>query len=100
VSGRIQFMALNMLAKVFVDYRINWLRSKARFDRYSEELHIVKAEMSWMLLYLETQQTTWKDRALASTGVERLGHKAYGFKQADMWKRIGIEARKAFTGLM
>ena len=34
-------------------YRVNWLRAKARFDRWDEEDEIVRSEMRWTLLYFE-----------------------------------------------
>jgi hypothetical protein len=80
------------------DYQINWLRTKARFNRYNEELCTVKDEMCWTLLYFETQRSTWTDRA--SRSENHLGHKAYALKQAAMWEKFGIEGNKAFKKLI
>ena len=82
-----------------LDYWINWLRTKARYDRYEEEFRIVKDETRWTLLYFETQRLIWVDRGTADSE-ERLRHKAYVLKQAVMWEKFGTEGRKAFEKLM
>jgi hypothetical protein len=87
---------MSTLTKGPLDYCINWLRTKARFDRYDKEFRTVKAEMCWTLLYFETQWETWVNRASESDG---LGHKAYALKQAAMWERFGMEALKIFQKL-
>ena len=87
---------MGTLTKGPLDYRINWLRTKARFYRYNEEFCTVKADMCWMPLYFETQQETWVNKTSESDG---LGHKAYALKQAAMWKRFDMEALKIFQKL-
>ena len=43
-------------------YRVNFLRAKARFDRWDEELKTVRHEMKWCVLYFRKQKKTWMSR--------------------------------------
>lgn len=73
------------------------MRSKARHDRWDEEVRILRAEMDWTRLSFDGQQKTWNERALK---VEWDGHKAYAFRQAAMWDKFGKEARRVLGKYM
>ncbi|KAI5984398.1 hypothetical protein F5J12DRAFT_899307 [Pisolithus orientalis] len=45
-------------------YRINWLKARARRDRWKEELSLVRHEMVWAILWFEFQKDMWEQRAL------------------------------------
>ena len=77
-------------------YRVNWLRSKARVDRWTEEFVTVSHEMTWTVLWFENQIATWSRRAKRS----EKGHKAYAEKQVAMWKMFKGEAKRGFEGQM
>jgi hypothetical protein len=81
-------------------YRVNWLRAKARSDRWSEELKIVKHEMKWTVLWFEHQIKEWQDRLDESLKKNKPGHVAYAEKQAAMWKDFKSEADRGFRGMM
>ncbi|KAG2028676.1 hypothetical protein BDR03DRAFT_813922, partial [Suillus americanus] len=74
-------------------YRVNWLKAKARYDRWNEELTLVQHEMFWTVSWFRTQEARWRARADEST---KDGHKAYAEKQASMWAEFSAEGLKNF----
>jgi hypothetical protein len=76
------------------------LRSKARYDRWMEELAIVQSEMTWTVNYFEYQKVIWEKRADISRNLGQEGHTAYALKQAAMWEKFATEGTKKFDGLM
>jgi hypothetical protein len=80
-------------------YRVNWLRAKARHDRWMEELKIVKNEMKWTILWFENQSREWNDR-LKGSAKEQSGHIAYAEKQVAMWEMFIREGERGFRGMM
>ena len=81
-------------------YRVNWLRAKARHDRWKEELLIVRYEMKWTILWFKHQMKEWKDRLRRSVEEKKLGHIAYAEKQVAMWKMFMREGERGFRGMM
>jgi hypothetical protein len=81
-------------------YRVNWLRAKARFNRWDEEDRMVRSEMRWTILYFLHQQEVWKKRAEKSIECDKRGHRAYALKQADMWGKFAAEGKTKFDGFM
>ncbi|KAI6007908.1 hypothetical protein EDC04DRAFT_2907519 [Pisolithus marmoratus] len=61
-------------------YRINWLKARARRDRWKEEVSLVRHEMLWTGLWFEYHKKMWEQRALQSTepGKEAYANKADG----------------------
>ncbi|KAF9232933.1 hypothetical protein BU15DRAFT_67025 [Melanogaster broomeanus] len=57
----------------FAVYKINWLKAKARYCRWKDELELVRHEMYWVVKWFQGQELEWKRRARES--VE--GLKAY-----------------------
>jgi hypothetical protein len=78
-------------------YRVNFLRAKARYDRWDEELKIVQHEMQWCVLYFEHQMQVWGERAQVAT---REGPRAYAYKQVAMWHNFAIDGQNRFNGKM
>jgi hypothetical protein len=76
---------------------VNWLRSKARHDRWEEEVGTLKSEMKWTTLFFDHEKKVWEERALMRGGD---GHKAYAFRQAAMWEQFGTESRRIFGQYM
>ncbi|KAG1719346.1 hypothetical protein EDB19DRAFT_1648329, partial [Suillus lakei] len=76
-------------------YRVNWLKAKAQYDYWSEELKLVQHEMFWTVSWFRTQEATWRSRADKSI---KDGHKAYTEKQASMWAKFSAEGLKNFQG--
>lgn len=75
-------------------YRVNWLRSKARYDRWAEELSLVKSEMTWTLLFFDWHRREWEKKVASSEKMGERGHKAYALKQAAMWEKFQKEGDK------
>jgi hypothetical protein len=76
-------------------YRVNFLRAKARFDRWDEELNLVQHEMQWCVLYFEHQMQVWGKRAQVAT---REGPRAYAHKQVAMWHNFAMDGKNRFNG--
>jgi hypothetical protein len=79
---------------------VSWLRTKARQDRWSEELTIVRHEMKWTILWFNRQIKEWKDRQRKSVEQNKPGHIAYAEKQVAMWKMFVREGERGFRGMM
>ncbi|KAG1744530.1 uncharacterized protein EDB91DRAFT_1050678, partial [Suillus paluster] len=62
-------------------YRVNWLKAKARYDRWSEELKLVQHEMFWTISWFWTQEERW--RVWADESIKN-GNRAYAERQASM----------------
>jgi len=52
---------LVLFHKALQVYRVNWLRAKARMDRWQEEVTLVQNETRWMHLWLSTIGTSGKE---------------------------------------
>ncbi|KAI6036179.1 hypothetical protein BKA83DRAFT_4120066 [Pisolithus microcarpus] len=76
-------------------YRINWLKARARRDRWKEEVSLVRHEMLWMGLWFEYHKNMWEQRALWST---EPGKGAYARKQMVLWSDFANKARPTFQG--
>ncbi|KAH7906220.1 hypothetical protein BJ138DRAFT_1016595 [Hygrophoropsis aurantiaca] len=76
-------------------YRVNWLKAKARYLRWEEELVIVKHEMSWTINWFNGRRDKWRE--LAKLGSDP-GQKAYAEKQIAMWGAFSENATEAFDG--
>jgi hypothetical protein len=79
-----------------VVYRVNWLRAKARVDRWAEELTIVKHEMHWTTLWFQNQANVWEKRSNREDSKLPLGHKSYAVKQQKLWKAFQKKASERF----
>ncbi|KAI6039578.1 hypothetical protein EDC04DRAFT_2568262, partial [Pisolithus marmoratus] len=76
-------------------YRINWLKARARRDRWVEEVSLVRHEMLWTVLWFEYQQSIWEKRALHSVNE---GKEAYANKQIGLWSDFAKTARLMLEG--
>jgi len=94
----------------FVDYmknivtvksvtRVNWLRAKARSNRWEEEVLILKHEMIWTKLWFGHQKKKWEERMEMATVASKLGHRAYAAKQARIWSQFLEHAKTEFGGI-
>ncbi|KAG1728761.1 uncharacterized protein EDB91DRAFT_1086001 [Suillus paluster] len=76
-------------------YHVNWLKAKARYDRWSEELKLVQHEMFWTMSWFWTQEERWRVRADESI---KNGNRAYAERQASMWAEFSAQGLKNFEG--
>jgi hypothetical protein len=78
---------------------VNWLRAKARFNRWEEELRIVKNEMRWTVSWFNFQTKKWTDRAEESEKIGQEGHACYAWKQGEMWRSLASKAEGDFCSI-
>ncbi|KAJ6563204.1 hypothetical protein B0H10DRAFT_1966206 [Mycena sp. CBHHK59/15] len=69
--------------KMLEFYRVNWLRAKARVDRWKEEGKFVVNEM-------------WKLWVEAAKLEEEDGLQAYEEKQVDLWQSSAVHGKEMF----
>ena len=75
-------------------YRVNWLRAKARRDRWVEEKDLLESELLWTKLYFEHQQQVWLDRA---SGACDRGFVCYAYRQARDWGLLVTQSLNALS---
>jgi hypothetical protein len=69
------------------------LKARARYERWQEELEIVKREMVWTTLWFKHQEEEWERRYKT---YPEPGLRAYAAKQKDIWKRFRENAEEKF----
>ncbi|KAF4580711.1 hypothetical protein EYR38_002997 [Pleurotus pulmonarius] len=72
-------------------YRINYLRAKARRDRWEEELILLKKEISWALEWFQYQSDKWSKMADTETSSGLIAHSR---KMAFVWKEFRRRGRE------
>jgi hypothetical protein len=77
-------------------YRVNWLRAKARKERWEEEIELVVSEMGWTIKCFQYHERVWRERAEKMEGP---GHIAYAWKQSSIWGKWAKRAEETFGGL-
>jgi hypothetical protein len=77
--------------------RINWLRASARYQRWNEEVMILREEMTWTVLWFGTQRRLWEERLGKACVSQSTGHQAYACRQMHLWSRCVINAQKEFA---
>ncbi|KAJ6465540.1 hypothetical protein C8R47DRAFT_1235772 [Mycena vitilis] len=71
--------------------RVEWARARARKDRWTEEVMLLREEMRRVLRYLDWQVRWWKERAALRTdwsAAVAAGAHAYAMKQAAWHQRL------------
>jgi hypothetical protein len=81
----------------FEVHRVSWLKARARYERWKEELQIVKHEMLWTTLWFKHHEQEWERRYKT---YPKPGLKAYAAKQKDVWKRFSEKAEERFEKYM
>jgi hypothetical protein len=56
----------------------------------------VKDEMGNTLWFYAKKMNEWSERAKSSEGDGLPGHASYAWQQAEMWKKLQVEAEKMF----
>ena len=91
ISGFIRLKRL-----IYLVYRVNWLRAKARVDRWEEERTLVKHEMHWTTIWFQNQANLWGERSKREDLTLPLGHKSYAIKQEKLWNTFYKKASEKF----
>lgn len=77
-------------------YRVNWLRAKARRDRWNEEVVLLRYEMDWCRNFFKGKLNEWKGLADASI---LPGHRCYALSRSEMWELLDSHATTVFSSL-
>ncbi|KAG1765179.1 hypothetical protein EV702DRAFT_1051123 [Suillus placidus] len=80
-------------------YRVHWLRAKALWNRWREELILVKLEMDWTRNFFLWKATQWADQMQESLDKHLLGHACYSGRQSQMYSLLAQDAQAAFQDL-
>lgn len=73
--------------------RVNWIRARSRMERWTEEVLLLESEMQWYVNFMTSQKSRAEAWAQLDLGD---GHKAYALREADEWRRYGIEGASTF----
>ncbi|KAF8547396.1 hypothetical protein OG21DRAFT_1382406, partial [Imleria badia] len=73
---------------------VSWLKAKARYDQWSEEMQMVTNKMLWTTLWFQHRERVWENRWVEAVEV---GHKAYAAKQRSVWERFRLRAQEKFN---
>ncbi|KAG2116427.1 uncharacterized protein F5147DRAFT_531540, partial [Suillus discolor] len=74
-------------------YRVNWLKAKARWQRWEEELRLVQHKMGWTVSWFKYRMGEWDQRYQQAT---KPGHQAYAHRQVLLWGRFALDAENSF----
>ena len=80
--------------------RVNWLRARARHQRWKEEITILENEMTWTELWFQHQIEVWDERKQVASVSLSDGHKVYAAKQVWVWKSFLDDAKKSFMDVL
>jgi hypothetical protein len=83
---------------LLVVYQGSWLRAKARYLQWSEELRLVEYEMQWTVNWFHWKQMQWKKRLKDVENEERPpGLDCYCHKQIALWSSLADQAQTKFS---
>ncbi len=85
-----------ILLPVVTDNRVQWLRSKARYERWDEEYRLARAEMTWIPRGYQYRGNIWRQRSNGLSG----GHDAYAARQGALWDSMAIHAYERFIQVL
>jgi hypothetical protein len=87
----------SLLTVIWTVTRVNWLRARARHQRWEEEIQLLQHEMTWTQLWFEQQQQMWKKRHRSTISQMCKGHEVYAAKQVWVWSQFLHDARNSFA---
>lgn len=78
---------------------MNWLRAKARYVRWEEEVNLIRHEMEWTVNYFKYRKREWEDRVGVSGVDSRVaeGLQSYAEKQVGLWNKFSENAIATFN---
>ncbi|KAK6967162.1 CxC2 domain-containing protein [Favolaschia claudopus] len=79
--------------------RVEWSKTKARRDRWMEEVELLREEMRRVLRFLTWRAGWWEERAVLERAVREdvnAGIQAYAARQAGMARQIGRRFKSAW----
>jgi hypothetical protein len=75
--------------------QVNYLRAKARVDRWNEDRIMIQDQMGNTIRYFQRMEAQWLQRA-ERTEQQSEGHRCYAYQQADIWSSLAQRAVKSF----
>lgn len=82
------FLSAVLLTNTYPVLRAEWIKSRARAKRWSEEVHLLREEMRRVLAFLRWKSLWWKERVHKRTNVcdpiLMEGLQAYAHRQAAL----------------
>lgn len=75
-------------------YRVNYLRAKARRDRWKEEKEKLQYEIVWVREYFKSMKLLWEGRAIGGVGFGR-GYAARRSREWELLEEHATNARRA-----
>ncbi|KAG2111303.1 uncharacterized protein F5147DRAFT_573626, partial [Suillus discolor] len=85
---------------LIIVYRVNWLRTKALRDRWSEELILVKHEMQWSINFFDRRAKQWLSHMHNATSAGLTGHTCYAARQSHIYHQLAAHAENAFRTMI
>jgi hypothetical protein len=80
---------------------VSWLRAKARFDRWSEDLRLVGYEMQWTVNWFRWKEDQWRRRLNDLENEERPpGLDSYCHKHITLWHSLAEQAQTQFSNVL
>ncbi|KAG1901586.1 uncharacterized protein F5891DRAFT_950384, partial [Suillus fuscotomentosus] len=77
----------------------HWLRAKALWDRWREEMLLVTLEMDWTCKFFLWKTTIWGEHMQESLEKRLPGHGCYAGRQSHMYSLLAQDAQAAFQDL-
>lgn len=78
-------------------YRVSWLKSRARYRRWEEELQRVRYEMRWSVNWFEKNQQIWEKRSLES---QESGPRSFARRMERVFCKFADDGKSLFEGKM
>ncbi|KAH8984880.1 hypothetical protein EDB86DRAFT_2810519, partial [Lactarius hatsudake] len=79
--------------------RVHWLRAKAQFEQWKEELHSIHNEAVWIPAYFHSKAECWKAWMDDAAQAQLPGHKAYASHQAHAWEELSRSSMKSLKNI-
>ena len=70
------------------------MRASARFQRWDEEVNLLKHEMQWTVAFFRHRKEKWT--GLGEMEEAKSGLACYAFRQANVWEQFEKEAEDLF----
>src|ERR1700749_1526518 len=84
-----------------VVYRVSWLRARARYFRWKEEVRLVRLEMEWTVNWFRSRETSWRERLHNLEDQEReAGLICYCYQQMALWRKFGDDAETLYGTIL
>ncbi len=82
-------------------YRVTWLRARARYLQWSEEVRLVRLEMQWTINWFRSHEMRWRERLDELDDDEsEAGLQCYCYKQMGLWDMLADDAAKTFSTII